>query len=92
MAKHPAQCAFWRFEKDSACPNAAFYLLELLSREGPRCQTAVCREHVHHAWAFGQRVLARRFGSRRRLRLAAIRLMPLPQKAIEARDKAAGAE
>ena len=57
----------------------AFYCLELVSRQGPRCQTAVCREHVHHAWTFGQRELDARFPGRK-LKLSSIRLMPFLKK------------
>jgi hypothetical protein len=85
-------CRFWRSPDDEACAVKAFYCLELVSRQGPRCQTAVCREHVHHAWTFGQRELNARFPGRD-LKLSSIRLMPFLEKksAKRPRQKAAGA-
>ena len=77
-----------RCVEDSPCSAAAFYLLELISRQGPRCQVMVCRDHVRKAWEFGQRTLERRF-PKRRLKLAAIRLMPILEENAE-KKKALG--
>jgi len=70
------RCSYVKYAKDSPCPADAFYLLELISRQGPRSQVLVCREHVRKAWEFGQRTLAHRF-PKRKLKLAAVRLMPI---------------
>lgn len=88
----PKQCTYWKFRDDPACSEDASYLLELISRQGPRSQVAVCADHVHKAWEFGQRILEHRF-PRRKLKLSIIRLMPileLPKK--NRRAKAAGAD
>lgn len=72
-------CSFWESQKDAPCAKEGFYLLELVSREGSRSQVVVCREHVHKAWEFGQRVLKIRF-PKRALRLSSVRLMPILEK------------
>lgn len=69
-------CSYRKYDDDAPCRSAGFYLLELLSRQGPRTQVIVCKEHVHKAWEFGQQTLIKRF-PHRNLRLAAIRLMPI---------------
>lgn len=79
-------CSYRKYDDDPACPSAGFYLLELLSRQGPRTQVIVCKDHVHKAWEFGQQTLTNRF-PKRNLRLAAIRLMPI----LEATNRKAGA-
>lgn len=85
------RCSYVRFTEDPPCPVAAFYLLELISRQGPRCQVQVCRDHVHKSWEFGQLTLDYRFPGRE-LKLAAIRLMPiLEQGAEKKKAKAKGA-
>ena len=83
-------CSYRKFDVDPPCRSAGFYLLELVSRQGPRSQVIVCREHVQKAWEFGQSVLLQRF-PKRNLRLAAIRLMPILE-ATKKRSKAAGAD
>ena len=87
----PRMCAYSEAPDYLGCELKAFYCLELISRQGPRCQTAVCRDHVHKAWAFGQQVLTTRFPDRV-LTLLAVRLMPLLKKKTKrARRNAAGA-
>lgn len=83
-------CSYRKYDDDPLCRLAGFYLLELVSRQGPRTQVIVCKEHVHKAWEFGQRMLIKRFPNRN-LRLAAIRLMPILE-ATRCRAMAAGAE
>ncbi|PYY19177.1 MAG: hypothetical protein DMG60_05385 [Acidobacteria bacterium] len=85
------RCSYVKHAEDPPCPVAAFYLLELISREGPRCQVKLCRDHVHKAWEFGQFTLYHRF-PKQELKLAAIRLMPiLEQKAEKKKAKAKSA-
>jgi len=74
----PRPCMYRKFPDDVSCPSAAFYLLELISRQGPRSQVTICQAHVHKAWEFGQDVLDQRF-PKRSLKLAAVRLMPILQ-------------
>jgi hypothetical protein len=69
-------CSYWKFPDDPVCSSSAFYLLELVARQGQRCQTTVCRDHVHKAWEFGQAVLDKRFPNRN-LKLSSVRLMPI---------------
>lgn len=69
-------CEYRAHDEDPSCPVAGFYLLELVSHQGPRTQVVVCRDHVHRSWEFGQRVLDQRFRNRQ-LRLIAVRLMPI---------------
>jgi PilZ domain len=69
-------CSFRERPEDSPCPRAAYYLLELTSATGRRCCVRVCRNHVHKAWSFGQRVLTQRF-PRETQTLRSIRLMHL---------------
>jgi hypothetical protein len=67
--------------------------VEIIAREGPRCQVAICKEHIHKAWTYGQTVLERRFPGRK-LRLLCVRLMPILQvekRAATKRANAAGA-
>jgi hypothetical protein len=86
-------CSYLQFLEDDSCPDRAFYLVEIISREGPRCQVAICREHIRKAWPYGQMVLDRRFPGRK-LRLLCVRLMPILQvekRAPKKKAKAAGA-
>lgn len=76
------RCSYLEYAEETPCLSAAFYLLELISRQGPRCQVMVCRDHVHKAWEFGQRTLERRF-PKRQLKLAAVRLMPILEQKAE---------
>jgi hypothetical protein len=71
-------CSYLQFLEDDPCPDGGFYLVEIISREGPRCQVAICRDHIHKAWGYGQTVLERRFPGRK-LRLLCVRLMPILQ-------------
>jgi len=85
------RCSYVKYEEDSPCPAEAFYLLELISRQGPRSQVLVCRDHVRKAWEFGERTLEHRF-PQRKLKLGAVRLMPiLEQQADRKKALARGA-
>ena len=89
MSKH---CSYWKYRDDPPCSEKAAYLLELISREGLRSQVAVCGDHVHKAWEFGQRILEYRFPGRK-LKLSMIRLMPILEMPKRSRQaKAAGAD
>lgn len=90
MRQSQRPCSYRKYDDDPTCQSAGFYLLELVSRQGPRSQVIVCKEHVHKAWEFGQQVLSQRF-PKRNLRLAAIRLMPILET-TNRKAKAAGAE
>ena len=83
-------CSYRKYDDDPLCRSAGLYLLELVSREGPRSQVIVCKEHVHKAWEFGQQMLIERF-PKRNLHLAAIRLMPILESTTRT-AMAAGAE
>jgi hypothetical protein len=85
----PPSCAYLQFLEDDFCPSGAFYLVEIISREGPRCQVAICKEHIHKAWTHGQTVLERRFPGRK-LKLLCVRLMPIlqPEKKRVAKKQA----
>ena len=88
----PKQCSYWKFRDDPPCSENAAYLLELISREGSRSQVIVCRDHIHKAWEFGQRIFDYRFPGRK-LRLSMIRLMPILELTKKnRRAKAAGAD
>ncbi len=89
MSKH---CSYWKYRNDPPCSENAAYLLELISRQGSRCQVTVCRDHVHKAWEFGERILEYRFPGRK-LKLSMIRLMPILETSKKNKQaKAVGAD
>lgn len=73
-------CVYSNSPAHETCRAAAYYLLELGSRQGQHCKAGLCKEHVRKAWSFGQRLLEKRF-PKLHPTLCSIRLMPISNKA-----------